>query len=77
MMFSTALHVFENEFLDYCKSNLSLGSLSFGNMDYDFVLEVSGGKWLLSVYEVCIDHYGKPYRNDLNHWVYDVSIYFH
>jgi hypothetical protein len=30
----------------------------------------------LQVFEVCLDHYGKPYRNDLDSWFYDVTIYF-
>lgn len=76
MMFSTALHVFENEFLDYCKSELPFSKLMFGNMDYDFELVFENKKWSLQVFEVCLDHYGKPYRNDLDSWFYDVTIYF-
>jgi hypothetical protein len=76
-MLKTALHIFESEFLDYCLDKIPFNSLSFGNMDYDFELNKKGSKWLLSVYEVCIDHYGKPYRNDLDTLVYDVSMYFH
>ena len=76
MMFSTALHVFENEFLDYCKSELPFSKLMFGNMDYDFELVFENKKWSLQVFEVYLDHYGKPYRNDLNSWSYDVTIYF-
>lgn len=70
------LQLFEVEFLDYCKSRLPFESLMFGNMDYDFELIKNGVVWTLFVYEVCLDHYGKPYRNDLVCWSYDVSNYF-
>lgn len=76
MLNTVVLDVFENEFLDYCKNCIPFDLLMFGNMDYDFDLECNGVQWLLSVYEVCIDHYGKPYRNNLDVLTYDVSNYF-
>lgn len=75
-MMKTPIHIFEEEFLSYCKDKMPFDSLSFGNMDYDFVLSSDNGKWLLNVYEVFIDHYGKPYRNELECLIYNVSNYF-
>lgn len=70
------LQLFEVEFLDYCKSRLPFESLMFGNMDYDFDLIKNGDRWLLFVYDVYLDHYGMPYRNNLKFSSYDVSNYF-
>lgn len=72
----SVLQLFEVEFLDYCKSRMPFGSLMFGNMDYDFDLIKKEGQWWLYVYEVCLDHYGMPYRNNLEFSSYDVSNYF-
>ena len=75
-MMKTAIHIFEEEFLDFCKSNLPFDELSFGNMDFDFVLKREVGQWVLYVYDVFVDHYGKPYRNELECLIYNVSMYF-
>lgn len=66
------LKVFIDEFLDYALSDLE-NNYSFGNMQFDYFLDKVGSNWLLYVYDVALDHYGMPYRNMLEYYVYNVD----
>ena len=61
------LKVFENDFLSYVNSlNLSEDeTVSFGDMRFDYDLVIKDNKFYLTVFEVALDHYGMPYRNNL------------
>ncbi|MFM2117751.1 MAG: hypothetical protein RL316_941 [Bacteroidota bacterium] len=63
------------EFMDYVLDNLPFESLSFGNMEYDYTLECVGGRYKLFIYDVMLDHYGMPYRNNLSFEEFDVTEY--
>lgn len=69
------LKTFIDEFLDYALEDLQ-NNKSFGNMQYDYVLDKIDNNWLLYVYDVVLDHYGMPYRNMLDYWLYNVDYYF-
>jgi len=66
---SNGLQVFKEEFLSYVLSmNLEENeTVSFGDLDYDYDLVLIDGEYILSIYNVALDHYGMPYRNTLNY----------
>lgn len=61
-----ALLVFKNDFLSYAYSlNLLEDEIvSFGNMRFDYDLYLKDNKFYLTAFEVALDHYGMPYRNN-------------
>lgn len=75
---SDGFNVFKDEFLLYV-SSLKLEEnkiISFGNLDYDFDLCFVNGEYILSIYNVALDHYGMPYRNTLQSQTFSVSYLF-
>lgn len=64
-----------NILLDYFQENFGSYVLSislvdgeeicFGDLLYDYSLCFDGGKYILFIYSVELDHYGMPYRNTL------------
>ena len=60
------LKVFKDDFLSYVISlNLLENEIvSFGNMRFDYDLYLEDNKFYLTVFEVALDHYGMPYRNN-------------
>lgn len=69
------LKTFIDEFLDYALEDLQ-NNKSFGNMQYDYVLDKIDNNWLLYVYDVVLDHYGMPYRNMVgSYYVFNVNQY--
>lgn len=70
--------VFIDEFLSYVISLVLEENkiVSFGNLVYDYDLEIRNGNYILSIYDVALDHYGMPYRNTLNCNIADVSELF-
>lgn len=67
------ISIFLDEFLPYVKRNIVDNGISFGNMEFDYVLEKINGCWLLFVYDVAVDHYGMPYRNMFEYRVFNVD----
>ena len=68
---------FLSEFLSYvCSLLLEENKIvSFGNLVYDYDLVLTDGNYILSIYDVALDHYGMPYRNLLSCKVEDVTKY--
>jgi len=63
------LQIFKEEFLSYVLSmHLEENkTVSFGNMDYDYDLQLKDCNYILFIYHVALDHYGMPYRNTLHY----------
>ncbi len=58
------LLVFYEEFLDYVRGLIFDDVIRFGNMEFDYELIKEGFDYRLFVYDVALDHYGMPYRNN-------------
>ena len=68
--------VFVEEFSSYVLLNYNGEELSFGNMSFDYSVSSVGGRYILSIYSVVLDHYGMPMRNPLSCERFDISDIF-